>query len=76
LAQVHGPLLAVLRISPEFRPAYDPLLAMAAALARTDAEGARSLATELTAVQPTRTEAARLLGQLGDETSALGGARR
>ena len=29
LAQVREPLLAVLRISPDFRPAYDPLLSMA-----------------------------------------------
>ena len=34
LAQVREPLLSVLRISPDFRPAYDPLLSMAAALAR------------------------------------------
>ena len=33
LAQVREPLLSVLRISPDFRPAYDPLLAMATALA-------------------------------------------
>ncbi len=36
LAQVREPLLAVLRISPDFRPAYDPLLRMANALARSD----------------------------------------
>ncbi|HWK50279.1 MAG TPA: fused MFS/spermidine synthase, partial [Steroidobacter sp.] len=33
LAQVREPLLEVLHISPEFRPAYDPLVRMAAALA-------------------------------------------
>ena len=31
LAQVREPLLAVLRISPDFRPAYDPLLRLASA---------------------------------------------
>ncbi len=34
LAQVREPLLSVLRISPDFRPAYDPLLSMATALRR------------------------------------------
>ena len=43
LAQVREPLLAVLRISPDFRPAYDPLLAMATALAHSDLAGARQL---------------------------------
>jgi spermidine synthase len=31
LAQVQAPLLSVLALSPDFRPAYDPLLAMSAA---------------------------------------------
>jgi spermidine synthase len=65
LAQVREPLLSVLRISPDFRPAYDPLLAMATALARSDAPGARSLLTELTRLQPARTEAPRALALLG-----------
>ena len=39
LAQVREPLLSVLRISPDFRPAYDPLLRMATALARGDRSG-------------------------------------
>ena len=54
LAQVRGPLLAVLRISPDFRPAYDPLLAMANALAREDAPAADALLTELGALRPPR----------------------
>lgn len=58
LAQVRGPLLDVLRISPDFRPAYDPLLGMAKALAGSDAPSARELLTELSRVQPARTEAA------------------
>jgi spermidine synthase len=76
LAQVREPLLAVLRISPEFRPAYDPLLSMAGALARSDAAGARTLVTELIRIQPARTEATQLLAQLGEQTTTASGARR
>ena len=47
MAQVRESLLAALRISPEFRPAYDPLLAMALDLARTDAAAARELLADL-----------------------------
>jgi len=65
LAQVREPLLSVLRISPDFRPAYDPLLAMAAALARSDVAGARTLLDELRRIQPARSEAIRLLAALG-----------
>jgi spermidine synthase len=64
LAQVREPLLSVLRLSPEFRPAYDPLLMMAASLARSDAALARSLLAELTRLQPARPEAPQLLAQL------------
>lgn len=67
LAQVREPLLSVLRISPDFRPAYDPLLAMAAALARSDVAGARALLDELRRIQPARSEAVRLLAALGGE---------
>jgi spermidine synthase len=66
LAQVREPLLAVLRLSPDFRPAYDPLLMMAASLARSDAAGARALLAELTRLQPARPEAPQLLAQLAD----------
>jgi spermidine synthase len=64
LAQVREPLLSVLRISPDFRPAYDPLLSMATALAGSDASGARTLLTELTRIQPARGEATRVLGMI------------
>lgn len=64
LAQVRDPLLSVLRISPDFRPAYDPLLMMATALARTDRAAAGALLAELSAVQPARTEAALALKRI------------
>jgi len=70
LAQVREPLLSVLRISPDFRPAYDPLVAMATALARSDAPGARTLLTELSRIQPARAEAPRALALLGDGAPA------
>ncbi|WP_236580394.1 fused MFS/spermidine synthase [Rubrivivax sp. A210] len=64
LAQVREPLLAALRTSPDFRPAYDPLLRLAAALARSDEAAARALLHELVRVQPQRGEAEKLLIQL------------
>ena len=64
LAQVREPLLAVLRRSPDFRPAYDPLLALASTLARSDVNGARELLRALVQVQPERPEAGQVLRQL------------
>jgi spermidine synthase len=64
LSQVREPLLAVLRTSPDFRPAYDPLLRMATALGRIDAATARALLTELQHAQPSRPEAAQALREL------------
>ncbi len=64
LAQVREPLLSVLRISPDFRPAYDPLFAMATALAQSDVSAARRLLTELSQIQPARTEAPRAISAL------------
>ena len=64
LRQVRDPLLAILRDSPDFRPAYDPLLRMAAALARTDPEAARALLAQLDTVQPERTDARELLAHI------------
>ena len=60
LAQVREPLLSVLRSSPDFRLAYDPLLRMAGALARIDAPAGQALLTELMQLQPARPEAAAL----------------
>jgi spermidine synthase len=65
LAQVRAPLLEVLQVSPDFRPAYDPLLRMALALATVDAQAARALLAELQAVQPARAEAGQALAALG-----------
>jgi spermidine synthase len=64
LAQVSGPLLLALRISPDFRPAYDPLLRMAMALAPRDVASARTLLTELMRIQPARAEAQELLNKI------------
>ena len=64
LAQVREPLLAVLRLSPEFRPAYDPLLSLSAALATRDTATARGLLADLMQVQPLRPEAAEALRAL------------
>ena len=64
LAQVREPLLSVLRSSPDFRPAYDPLLRMAAALARIDAPAAQALLSDLVQLQPARPEAAQALRAL------------
>ncbi len=64
LAQVREPLLSALRISPDFSPAYDPLLRMAVALADSDPPAARALLQDLLQVQPGRPEAAQALRQL------------
>jgi len=52
LARVGGPLLAVLRQSPDFQPAAEPLRRLAQALAQRDPAAARSLAAALTAIHP------------------------
>lgn len=57
LAQVREPLLAVLAVSPDFRPAYEPLLRLALALARSDPRAATSLLFELDRLAPNRAEA-------------------
>ena len=54
LAQVQRPLLDVLRISPDFRPAYDPLLRMATALARDDPLASKALLAEIATIRPAR----------------------
>jgi len=64
LDQVQRPLLAVLKISPDFRPAYDPLLRLAEAVAADDPDRGRTLLGELTFLQPARTEAADALADV------------
>nr|WP_246434769.1 fused MFS/spermidine synthase [Quisquiliibacterium transsilvanicum] len=54
LAQVQGPLLEVLGASPDFRPAREPLRAMAGALAREDAAAAQALIDALPVAHPFR----------------------
>ncbi|WP_290763472.1 fused MFS/spermidine synthase [Aquabacterium sp.] len=64
LAQVREPLLSVLRLSPDFRPAYEPLVGMAAALARVDVDAARALLSELDRIQPAWPEAGQVLQRI------------
>ena len=71
LGQVREPLLSVLRISPDFRPAYDPLLSMAGALMPSNASSAQDLLRELIRIQPARAEARRLLARADQRASAL-----
>ncbi len=51
LAQVHAPLLEVLRLSSDFRPAREPLLRLATALAHSDPALARALRAEIDQAQ-------------------------
>lgn len=64
LAQVGQPLLAIVTQSPEFRPAYDPLLNIAAALATADAPRARDLLEALSRANPAREDARALLARI------------
>ena len=64
VARLAPALLGLVRASPDFDPAYDPLLAMAQALHRTDPAGAAALLRDLDAAAPARPGARRLLGQL------------
>jgi spermidine synthase len=64
LEQVRAPLLGVLRTSPDFRPAYEPLVGMATALAPLDLAGARQLLAQLMQLQPRWPEAAQALAAL------------
>jgi spermidine synthase len=61
LTQVRAPLLEVLRTSPDFRPAYDPLLQMAQVLMTIDSDAAQELLDELQRIQPERSEASQIL---------------
>jgi spermidine synthase len=65
LARIREPLLEVLRQSPDFRPAYDPLWRLAAAVAPRDPRAAQAVLAELARLQPARAEAAAQLRSLG-----------
>jgi spermidine synthase len=54
----------VLNVSPDFRPAYDPLLRMAKDLSRSDTGAARALLMDLDRAQPARPEASEALREL------------
>ena len=54
LAQVGAPLLSVLEISADFRPAYDPLLRMARELGRVDEPRAQALLSRLAQIDESR----------------------
>lgn len=64
LRQVREPLLDILRLSPEFRPAYDPLLRMAGALSDEAPAEAMALLQALRQTAPARPEAAAALQTL------------
>lgn len=74
LDQIGQPLLRVLHTSPDFRPAYDPLLAMARALSADRPAAARPWLHALARVQPARPEAAQALAAL--DTPGAGQASR
>jgi spermidine synthase len=58
-------LIETLRLSPEFDPAYRPLLSMARALMASDRPAARRLLEAITAAAPGRSEARQMLGEIG-----------
>ena len=62
--QVREPLLGILRMSPDFEAAYDPLIGLAAQLYPRDPEQSRQLLRQLEALCPRRAEAGRILGMM------------
>ncbi len=54
LAQVQAPLLAVLQTSPDFRPAFEPLLRMAEQMQVSEPDAARTLTDTLAALEARR----------------------
>ena len=65
LAQIRDPLLSIVRESPDFEAAYNPLLAMALQLNRIDPESARDLLLALQAAAPLRQDATIILNRIG-----------
>lgn len=70
LDEVGEPLLRVLAISPEFAPAYDPLLRLAQVIAPRDPANAADLLTALIRLAPQRSEAAAALAALSGASTA------
>jgi spermidine synthase len=64
LAQVRDPLISVLEISPDFRPAYDPLVRMASALGQRDPAQASGLLNQLDELHPDWPDARVALAEL------------
>ena len=62
--QISGPLLAIVRQSPDFTPAYRPLLRLARDLSRSDPEAAGRLLRQLQRANPRRDDARRLYAEL------------
>jgi spermidine synthase len=60
LDQIKDPLLSIVRESPDFEAAYDPLLAMAHRLYQTNPDAAERLLVELEGANPFRREAGQL----------------
>ena len=69
LGRIGGPLLEVIATSPDFRPAYDPLLVLASAAAARAPQDARRVLSALERLQPARTEASLALRRI-DSPSA------
>jgi spermidine synthase len=61
LDQVAGPLFDVLELSPDFRPAYDPLLRMALALVESDPAAGCGVLRRLAEASPQRADASEAL---------------
>lgn len=68
LAQTRAPLLSVLRLSPDFRPAYAPLVHMASALGHSDPAAAHALLNEVVRLQPNWPQAPQALLELTSAT--------
>ena len=64
LSQVGQPLLELVRLSPDFDQAYQPLLAMARKLRPRDADTSKALLMALAEANPQRQEAKRLLDRM------------
>lgn len=70
LAAVREPLLSIVRQDQNFAPAYDPLLALAWRLSRTEPLAARELLQELEQANPKRPDARKLREYLSEKVSS------